>query len=303
MGVIILQFYVMGQKNVTQSLLKELWNQKYYHDQAREFILKSFTRQDEFLLKLKNYSSQARTILECGCGSASILEKIWEREKSFYGIDISNLAIKLARKRLEKKTNIKLSVADIERLPFEDNFFDLVYAATVVEHLANPEKALCEMIRVVKKNGYLLLMSPNFGSPFFPSPCQSSKLTAKLYRFIKIFLKSHSYLLVKPQNLDWAKVYPRVLKEKKYQSDWDAVVEPYLQTLLIFLKRNRCKILESYSTLQILSDRVPHELPGNSPPSYLFHLIFRTVSLWIEKAGISPYRYFGPSMFIAVKKT
>lgn len=303
MSVIILQFKVMGQKNVTQNLLSELWNKKYYHDQAREFILKSFAAKDEFLLKLKKYSLRADIILECGCGSASILEQVWQKEKKLYGIDISNVGIDLAKRRLKKKTNIKLSVANIEKLPFKDNFFDLTYATTVVEHLMYPEKAICEMIRVTKKNGHLILMSPNFGSPFFPSPCQTLKMRVYLYRMIKIFLKSYLYLLAKPKNLDWIRVYPRVLREGKYQSDWDTLSEPYLQTLIIFFKREGCEILESYSTLQVLTGRVPRELPGNSLLSYLFHLVFRITSLWVEKAGIPPYRYFGPNMFIAVKKT
>lgn len=288
--------------NLAEKLLEELWNKKYYHQQAREFILKAFTNKDEFLLKLKNYSDGANAILECGCGSASILGKIWQKDKKFYGVDLSDLAINLAKRRLKKKTNIKLSVANIEKLPFKDNFFDLVYATTVVEHLANPEKAILEMIRVTKKNGFLLLMSPNFGSPFFPSPCQTLKMRAYLYRLIKIFFKSHLYLLIKPEKLSWNKVYPRILKEKEYNSDWDTLVEPYLQTLEIFLKRNHCEVLESYSTLQVLANRVPHELPGNSRLSYSLQSIFRTVSLWVERVGITPYRYFGPNFFLAAKK-
>ena len=139
-------------------------------------------------------------------------------------------------------------------------------------------------------------------SPLFPSPCQPLKPVAYLRRFIKIFLKSHLYLLRKPKSLDWIKVYPRVLREGKYRSDWDTLSEPYLQTLIIFLKKEGCEILESYSTLQILTSKVPRELPGNSLLSYFFHLVFRTISLWVEKAKIAPYCYFGPNMFAAAKK-
>lgn len=295
-------FKPMNSNNLTQKLLENLWNEKYYHNQAREFILKSFAAKDEFLLKLKKYSLGADTILECGCGSASILEQIWQKEKKLYGIDVSNVGINLAKRRLKKKANIKLSVANAGKLPFKDNSFGLVYATTVVEHLAHPEKAIREMIRVTKKNGHLILMSPNFGSPLFPSPCQYLKPSSYFSRFIKIFLKSHLYLLVKPKNLDWARVYPRVLREGKYQSDWDTISEPYLQTLIIFLKNGGCEILESYSTLQVLTSRVPRELPGNSLSSYFFHLVFRTVSLWVEKAKIVPYCYFGPNMFVAAGK-
>lgn len=300
------QFYhlisMSKKNNLTKRLLKEVWGKKFYYDQARESVLKAFSSHNEFLLKLKNYVQNADTVLECGCGCASVIEGIWQKDKAYFGVDVSSFAIKLAKKRLKGKRNIKLCVENIEKLAFGDNFFDLVYAVSVLEHLINPEKALKEMIRVTKKGGYLILMSPNFGSPFFPSFCYPKSIGARLKRLIKIMIKSHFYLLREPKTLDWNKVYPLVLKEKEYLSDWDTVVEPYLQTLLIFLRKNRLEILENHSTLQALADRVPHELPSRSRLSWMVQFIFRNISLWVEKVGLPPYCYFGPSLFVAAKK-
>lgn len=282
--------------------MEKLWNEEEYHNQARDFVIKSFSLGSEFFLKLKEYSLTAQTILECGCGSAGVLETIWQKGKNYYGIDIAPLGIKLAKERLKNKPNIKLSVSNVENLPFRNNSFDLVYAVAVLEHLSSAEKAINEMVRVTKKDGILLLTSPNFGSPFFPSPCQTLKRPAYLWRLLKIFFQSHLYLFIKPKKLNWTKVQPRVLKEKTYRSDWDTLIEPSMQTLLIFLKRKSFKILESYSTTQVLANRVPHELPGKSRLSHFAQFIFRTISLWVEKMGIPPYRYFGPNFFIAAKK-
>ncbi|OGI15913.1 hypothetical protein A3K63_00970 [Candidatus Micrarchaeota archaeon RBG_16_49_10] len=52
---------------------------------------------------------------------------------------------------------------DVERgkLPFPDRFFDEVYSENLFEHLKNPNKALEEMIRVLKKGGKLILITDN----------------------------------------------------------------------------------------------------------------------------------------------
>lgn len=289
------------ENNVTKLLAKKLWNQKFYYDQARVAIKKAIEDKDPFLLKLKNYTHQAKNILDCGCGCASILETLWQKDKNLYGIDLSPFAIQMAKKRLLNKKKIKLSVMTIEKLKFESGAFDLVYAITVLEHLANPEKAIKEMIRVTKNGGYLILSSPNFGSPFYPPFNQSLKSFSFLFRMSKILLKSHFYLLIKPKGLSWTHVYPRFLKEKKYQSDWDTVVEPNLQTLLIFLKNYRLTPREVYSSLQAASDKIPMETDKS-----LFKNIFRTFLRWlhfiIEKIGVPPYCYYGPNFFVVAKK-
>ena len=48
-----------------------------------------------------------------------------------------------------------------DRLPFEDNIFDLVINKDVLEHLLNPESLVQEMSRITKHNGHLLVLVPN----------------------------------------------------------------------------------------------------------------------------------------------
>ena len=53
-----------------------------------------------------------------------------------------------------KTNNLPFSTGDIEYLPYKDKSFDFVYCAHVLEHLANPAKALSEIQRV-GKSGYI----------------------------------------------------------------------------------------------------------------------------------------------------
>jgi predicted SAM-dependent methyltransferase len=54
-------------------------------------------------------------------------------------------------------------VADVLHLPFRNESFSLVYFADVIEHLPSGEEntALSEIFRVLRKNGTLILTTPN----------------------------------------------------------------------------------------------------------------------------------------------
>jgi ubiquinone/menaquinone biosynthesis C-methylase UbiE len=58
----------------------------------------------------------------------------------------------------------KIIRATGENIPFPDNYFDIVYSTNVLEHVSNPGKVLDESMRVLKPNGTLQFIYPNFHS-------------------------------------------------------------------------------------------------------------------------------------------
>lgn len=48
-----------------------------------------------------------------------------------------------------------------EKMPFKKNSFDTIIAGELVEHLKNPEKFIKESNRVLRKNGKLVITTPN----------------------------------------------------------------------------------------------------------------------------------------------
>jgi SAM-dependent methyltransferase len=99
------------------------------------------------------------TFLDIGCGVGWALKYCAEKGMECYGFDISTKAIKLARRMLNP--DIKLMVADGEKLPFADGSFDVVSSLGTLEHFTSPARGLVEIQRVTKKNGRILLVVPN----------------------------------------------------------------------------------------------------------------------------------------------
>jgi ubiquinone/menaquinone biosynthesis C-methylase UbiE len=96
-----------------------------------------------------------KVVLDIGCGHGDLLEEAFKKAKDTYGIDPDIKAI-------ERNKFIKhLQVADAENLPFQDNFFDIVTMAWVVEHLEHPEVVLKEINRVLKPGGFVCFLTPN----------------------------------------------------------------------------------------------------------------------------------------------
>ena len=112
----------------------------------------------DYLIK-KNLNRHNLSILDIGSGTGINLRKL-EKYGKPSGIDYSNTALSLCRKRGLKK----IYKATVEKLPFKDNSFDLITCFEVLYHknVKNDDKALKEIHRVCKINGYVILREPAF---------------------------------------------------------------------------------------------------------------------------------------------
>jgi len=110
---------------------------------------------------VKKYLLDKSKILDIGCWSGQLLSALGSAKVDYYGLDVSEAsgAIKLAQNRYK---NAKFVIGSGIKLPFRDNFFDIVTIFDVVEHLpVNTEKrCFMEIKRVIKNNGILLLSTP-----------------------------------------------------------------------------------------------------------------------------------------------
>jgi len=98
-------------------------------------------------------------VLDVGCGNCRHLVPFAKNNCDCYGIDFSKNMLEQAKKYCNKENvKIKLKKADMRKLPFKDNYFDICLFVVSLHHLENNrEKALKELYRVLKKDGIALL--------------------------------------------------------------------------------------------------------------------------------------------------
>lgn len=99
-------------------------------------------------------------VLEVGCGSGHFLQML---KKNFdieaYGVDLDAGHIEYAKQSASQNgLDINFQVADIRNLPFDDNYFDVVYSYTVVEHLPFND-FITDQTRILKAGGRVVMMT------------------------------------------------------------------------------------------------------------------------------------------------
>lgn len=97
-------------------------------------------------------------ILEIGCGTGSIVNELSSKGFDVTGTDISQEAIAYG---LNKYGDIKLAVQPAEQLPFAHESFDVVLSFDLFEHIAQVDKHVSEVYRVLVTGGYYLFQTPN----------------------------------------------------------------------------------------------------------------------------------------------
>lgn len=132
----------------------------YYDNAIKKNILQNFWHKERFFQADKYLNKiKASQILDIGCHGGIFTYQIFQKFKKseIYGIDISKNAILYAKRKYK---NIKFIIARAEKLPFENNKFDLITCFEVLEHVENPEEVIKEIKRVSRKEANLLIIVP-----------------------------------------------------------------------------------------------------------------------------------------------
>lgn len=111
------------------------------------------------------------SILEVGCGSGALIEKLKRWGWKVEGIDVDAKAVANASAK-----GLNVSVGDVISKKYPPASFDAVISSHVLEHLHNPKDVLSECLRILKPNGLIVVVTPNasswghkrFGAAWFP---------------------------------------------------------------------------------------------------------------------------------------
>ena len=101
--------------------------------------------------------------LDVGCGTGWAVGQVANLVNGrglFYGVDLSPKMIEKAKSNFSGKDNFRFIQANSESIPLNDSFFDIIICTNSFHHYLNPDKALKEMARLLKKGGKLFLLDP-----------------------------------------------------------------------------------------------------------------------------------------------
>ena len=104
-------------------------------------------------------------ILDIGCGPGVMTKDIANLGWTYFGSDLSPAMIQQAQLVYGNSSQISFKVGPVEKIDFPDNYFDVVVAMGLVEYLEDEVIALKEILRVLKKNGRIIVSIPNWWSP------------------------------------------------------------------------------------------------------------------------------------------
>ena len=190
-----------------------------------------------------------KNVLEVGCGTGRFTKLMINKGAKVTGIDLQPDTIMVNRKKIPNAEFLYMSATDID---FEKETFDIVISVTVLQHIPynEQEKAINEIMRVVKQDGYIIIMEniKHIGPTVFSNSPE---------RWQELFLKNNSVKILARLGQEY---FP--LQENKI---FDSIYTVNSWSLKRYLK-NRIMLALSYP--------IEYLCPFFLPRSYAVHNAF-----------------------------
>jgi demethylmenaquinone methyltransferase/2-methoxy-6-polyprenyl-1,4-benzoquinol methylase len=133
------------------------------YDFLNHFLSFNFDKQwRRRAIKMISKQYKSPNILDVATGTGDLaLAAMKLNPAKISGIDISSKMLAIGKEKIERKGfagKIDLMVGDSEKIPFEDNVFDVAMVAFGVRNFSDPLKGLTEMYRVICNNGMIMIL-------------------------------------------------------------------------------------------------------------------------------------------------
>ena len=133
----------------------ECTGERYLPEFDRDWTLEHRHR---YLLACEIAAGKRVLDIACGDGYGSAL--LAEKAGNVIGVDIDLPTVERAREKYQKK-NLSFLHGSAIAIPLEDNAVDLVISFETIEHLQEHDAMMCEIRRVLRRDGILLISSPD----------------------------------------------------------------------------------------------------------------------------------------------
>lgn len=139
---------------------KEL-KEEYKGNYSQGYIDKKESKQNRAKKILKGVCKYKRAgnFLDVGCSAGFILEAARKRGFVVFGCEISPIALKFAREKL----NLNIKAAFLNEANYPSDYFDVITMYNLLEHIPNQGPFLREVNRILKKDGIVEIWTPDMG--------------------------------------------------------------------------------------------------------------------------------------------
>ncbi|GAB6903640.1 methyltransferase domain-containing protein [Kineosporia succinea] len=144
---------------------------KYTHGHAESVLRSHRTRTvRNSAAYLMPHLRPGAELLDIGSGPGTITADLARRvaPARLTAVEVSDAALEVTRAGVQEG-NVSFVVADVHELHFADDSFDIVHAHQVLQHVADPVRALREMIRVCRPGGVVAVRDADYsGFVWYP---------------------------------------------------------------------------------------------------------------------------------------
>jgi len=100
-------------------------------------------------------------LLELGCGTGYFTPTLANKSEMVIATDISEEMLEIAWERVKENGKVQFQVMDCLNCKFDKGTFDTVFMGLVLLFVEEPEKALKEILRILKPGGLLIMADPD----------------------------------------------------------------------------------------------------------------------------------------------
>ena len=104
---------------------------------------------------LKKRLPASSEVLEVSCGNGEILEMLQRVGYAVRGTNFSRYPDAIRSIEIDSGVDLR------QGLPYEDGSYDCALAVDVIEHVSDSEQFVKELSRVVRRDGYVIILTPN----------------------------------------------------------------------------------------------------------------------------------------------
>ena len=150
-------YYVFPQIPFSEKQWERLYENEYFGEMPSWWARKRSEDRKQRLDWLQEASHRKiNRFLDIGCGEGYVLIEALKRGWTTYGVDVYDNRIDVA-----KDKSITFFRGNIFQASFPNDFFDCIYMDSVLEHVLDPFRQLCEVRRILREGGVVYIGVPN----------------------------------------------------------------------------------------------------------------------------------------------